>query len=489
MPIYTSFMKNPLGIVLVILLGTLLRIVNLLSDKAFWDDELFSVLLARKPFWDFLYGVVADTHPPGHLLLLHFFHSVLGDANWVYRLPSVLAACALIIVVFLLARELFEKSSALLASFLVAISPFFIQLSNEARSYSLATLVITFMSYSLIKSLRTSDTIWYRVYLISAILGVYIDHFAWIWLLMLNLFLVGKKMFGRFSQIHIRIFLYGLPALGLTVYQVLFSSTSIIRPVVYQQRATQSCFAVVKKIFAVLWHAATGYGYSGWSKESLSIYSAEPWFWVAVAAYASFLISVILAVLKARKELSLFVFFSSIAPMALLSILFPKVLEARYVSFTVPLLFIFAAAGFRYLKYRSIGLLPLIIVSLYFTFKVLAMPWDPIHRDDPRTALDYTFRIAGENDVVCGLVHQVEYYGPKEKKTHYYRYLQDIDFNRRYHRIFLLEPPLYVDPVKDRTRLDAAQSFLARQGYELTESIDFTKNGVYTFVHIFEPGS
>ena len=115
------------------------------------------------------------------------------------------------------------------------------------------------------------------------------------------------------------------------------------------------------------------------------------------------------------------------------------------------------------------------------------MPWDPIHRDDPRTALDYTFRIAGENDVVCGLGHQVEYYGPTEKKTHHYRYLEDINFNRRYDRIFLLEPPLYVDPVKDRTRLDGAQSFLARQGYELTESIDFTKNGVYTFVHIFEP--
>lgn len=121
---FTGKMKYLLGIGFVLFLGASLRMVNLMSDKAFWDDELFSVLLARKPFWDFLYGVVADTHPPGHLLLLHFFHSILGDADWVYRLPSVLAGCALIIVVFLLAGELFEKTSALLASFLVAISPF-----------------------------------------------------------------------------------------------------------------------------------------------------------------------------------------------------------------------------------------------------------------------------------------------------------------------------------------------------------------------------
>lgn len=473
-----------LGIPLVFLLGALLRTLNLISDKAFWDDELFSVLLARRPFWEVLYGAIVDVHPPGHLILLHTFYSVFGDADWVYRLPSVLAGCALIIVVFLLAREFFEKPPALLASFLVAISPYFIQLSNEARSYSLATLILTFMSYSFVKAFRTSEIRWSRAYLLSATLGVYVDHFAWIWLLMANFFLLGNKAFKKFLPTHLRIFFYGLPVLGLTIYQVFFSS---VESVLHRQRLSLSYVAVVRKIFAVLWHGATGYGYSGWSKESLGVYSAEPLFWFALAAYVSFLIATVFAVPKARKDIRLFASLSSLAPMILLCVLFPRMLEARYVSFTVPPIFILAAAGFQQLRYGFVGLLPLVIVSFYFTFKTLTMPWDPIHRDDPREVIQYTFKLANENDAVTGLIRQVEYYGPKEKKTNYYRHLEDIPFNPRYARIFLLEPPLYVTPVKDRTRLDFAKTFLGRHGYALTESVDFTKGGVYTFVHIFEP--
>ena len=475
--------RDSIAIGIALLLAASLRIINLLSQKAFWDDELFSVLLARKPFWDVLYGAIIDVHPPGHLLFLHAFYSMFGDADWAYRLPSVLSGCALIIVVYFLGREFFDKTSALLASFLVSISPFFIQLSNEARSYSLATLAITFMSYSLIKSFRTSETNWYRAYTISAILCAYIDHFAWIWLFMVNLFLLLKGKFREFLPSHLRIFLYGVPALWLTIHQTLFSTEKLAPHV---QRSF-IYIPTVKKFFAVLWHVATGYDYSGWSKASLTVYSAEPLFWLAVAAYASFLIAVIFAMTKARKDVLLFVLFSCFAPMILLCALYPTRFEARYVSFAVPPIVIFAAAGFRQLKYGLIGLSPLVVLSLSLTLKTLAMPWDPIHKEDYRAALDYTFRVANENDAVCGLVRPVEYYGPKEKKTHYFRYTTEITFtSRHYARIFLLEPPLYVNPQKDRTRLDSAQRLLARYGYYLTNSIDFGKDGVYIFVHIFE---
>lgn len=480
----TRKIKDSVGIWLVLFLAASLRVANLISDKAFWDDELFSVLLARKPFWNVLYGAIADVHPPGHLILLHAFYSLLGNQDWVYRLPSVLAGCALVGVVYFLGREFFEKTSALLASFLVAIAPYFIQLSNEARSYSLATLVITLMSCSLIKSLRSSETRWQGAYTFTAILGVYIDHFAWIWLFTANLFLLGNKAFKKFFQIHLRILFYGIPALLLTLGQIIFTEEKHI----LLQRS-HSYFLIIKKILAVLWHAATGYGYSGWSKESLAVYSADPLFWLALAAYGSFLIAVIFAMIKARKEVSLFVSFSSLAPLVLICALFPTVLEARYVSFAIPPLFIFAAAGFRQWKYGSLGLPLWLLLSLFLTFKTLAMPWDPIHREDDRAALAYAFKSAGESDAVCGSVRPVEYYGPQEKTAHYYPSFEEINFKQRYRRIFLLEPPLYVDPSKDHKRLDAAKSFLARQGYSLAESADFGREGVRTFVHRFEPKS
>ncbi len=484
---FAEKMNDSLAIWMVLLLAVALRVLNLLSNKAFWGDELFSILLARKPFWDVLYGAMSDVHPPGHLMLLHAFYAVLGGHDWVYRLPSVIAGCTLIYVVYLLGQEFFDRSSALLASFLVAISPYFIQLSNEARSYSLTTLAITFTTYSFIKSFRTSDPRWRRAYLISAMLCVYLNHFAWIWLFMVNVFLLLNRTFKKYFRSHLRIFFYGLPALSLTIYQTLFSKSKLATDLqVADLQRSFSFFPILKKIFAVLWHAATGYGYSGWSKESLAVYSTDLLFWLAVITYVSFLMAVMFAMSKAPKRILLLVLLSSVIPLISLCLLYPTRLESRYLSFLMPPLFIFAAAGFRHLKYGWIGLVPVVILSLYFTFKTLVMSWDPIHRQDYRTMIDYTFKAARENDAVCGLGRYVQYYGSEEKKLDYYDYIHEIAFQKRYARIFLLEPSLYLDPKKDHKRLDSAQRVLKRSGYYLTESINFGKDGVYTFVHIFE---
>ena len=185
--------------------------------------------------------------------------------------------------------------------------------------------------------------------------------------------------------------------------------------------------------------------------------------------------------------MSLYLILSSLLPIILLCIIYPTRLESRYVSFLIPPLFIFAAAGFIHMKKVGfVASLPFVMLSLYFTFKTIAMPWDPIHREDYRAVIDYTFKVPNENDAVCGLDRQVEYYGPKEKKTHYYRTVRLIPFYEGYTRIFVLDPPLYVDPKKDHARFDYEQNLLGKFGYRLRESIDFRKNGVYTFVHIFE---
>jgi len=475
--------RDYLAIGMVLLLAASFRMVNFLSQKVFWDDELFSVLLARKPFWEVLYGAIIDVHPPGHLILLHVFYLLFGDSDWVFRLPSVLAGVALVYVVYLLAQEFFEKKTALLASFLVAISPFFMQLSNEARSYSLAALVLTFTSYSFVKFSRTFDTRWRHLYTMSMIVSCYIDHFAWLLFFMVNVYLLLGSSLKRFFRCNLRILCYAFPALLLTVYQILFSSE---QTVLAHQRLQLSFLAVVKTFFAVLWHAATGYGYSGLSKESLTVFFAEPLFWLTVVAYGALLTGVLFAMIKARRDVLMFVLLCSIAPVIFLCILYPTRLESRYVSFVVPQIFIFGAAGFTRLRYSWVGLLTLVVVSLYFSFKTLAMPWDPIHKEDYRAAIQHTFEVANEEDAVFGLDRQVQYYGPKKKRTHYYRTLENSNLHLHYEKIFLLEPALYVDPERDHKRLDRAQHLLGYFGYQLRDSVDFSKDGVYTFVHVFE---
>ena len=197
---------------------------------------------------------------------------------------------------------------------------------------------------------------------------------------------------------------------------------------------------------------------------------------------------VIGTMVKVRRDILLFVLLTSVIPVILLCVLYPTRLESRYLSFLMPPLFIFAATGFSRLKYFGIAMIiPFTVFQLTFTLKTIAMPWDPIHREDYRVAINYTFKTADENDAVCGSDRQVLYYGPKEKKAQYYLSVKKAPLKQnRYKRIFLLEPSLYVAPNKDHKRLDSMVNLLGGFGYRLKRSLDFGKDGVYTFVHIFE---
>jgi hypothetical protein len=127
-----------LPLVALVLLGTALRLVALLSDRCLWIDEAMLALnlVARGPAellqpLDYNQGA-----PVGFLLLSKAALATFGASEWALRLVPFAASCAGLVGFAWLARRLLPAGGALLALALFALSPHLISYAAECKQYA-----------------------------------------------------------------------------------------------------------------------------------------------------------------------------------------------------------------------------------------------------------------------------------------------------------------------------------------------------------------
>ena len=127
----------------IIALAAALRLINL-GGRPLWYDEAFAVLYAAKPLSTMLHGTLtqlqgaaADVHPLFFYSVLHAWMGIVGQSPATVRALSVLLGTATVLMIYLLTRRLFGWRSGLAAATIVAIAPFPIYYSQEARMYAL----------------------------------------------------------------------------------------------------------------------------------------------------------------------------------------------------------------------------------------------------------------------------------------------------------------------------------------------------------------
>jgi uncharacterized membrane protein len=83
-----------------------------------------------------------DIHPPLYYALLQIWVALVGKSDVAIRLLSALIGTATIPVLYALARRLFDETRvAIFAAGVIALAPFHIYYSQEARMYGLVTLL------------------------------------------------------------------------------------------------------------------------------------------------------------------------------------------------------------------------------------------------------------------------------------------------------------------------------------------------------------
>ncbi len=166
-------------------LGAVLVLVVVLgvfdaAGKSLWFDEAISVAVARMPWHDFVRTVTADeANMSIYYLLLRPWIAIGGDGEAWIRLLSVVAAVGAVATLYALARRLFSFPVAIVAALLTAVNGFFVQFSQEARSYVLVAMLVTVATYAFVRAIE-DDVRWWVVYGAAVTLSVY-GHFFAVW--------------------------------------------------------------------------------------------------------------------------------------------------------------------------------------------------------------------------------------------------------------------------------------------------------------------
>ncbi|MBD5605593.1 MAG: glycosyltransferase family 39 protein [Candidatus Eremiobacteraeota bacterium] len=113
-------------------------------------------------------------HPPLYFVLERLWQSV-GTSVVAWRSLSVIFGLALLLAVFRLASELFDRDVGLVATALVAVSPFHVAYAQYNREYALWALLTALSSVLVLVSLRRGTAIAWVAYAASVILGLYTD--------------------------------------------------------------------------------------------------------------------------------------------------------------------------------------------------------------------------------------------------------------------------------------------------------------------------
>jgi uncharacterized membrane protein len=198
----------------IILLAAILRFSNL-GLKPLWMDEVITSIFSLGKSYqdlplDFVFPLAKlseiftyqpetsclqiaenlasqSTHPP---LFFCAMHGWLGWLNplgesWIFKmrsLPAFLGICT-VPVVYYLNRIAFNAQAGIIAAALMAVSPFAVYLSQEARHYTMPMLLICYaiafllkLQHNILQQSKIQVGIW-LIWIITNILGLYVHYF------------------------------------------------------------------------------------------------------------------------------------------------------------------------------------------------------------------------------------------------------------------------------------------------------------------------
>lgn len=192
-------LKPKLTWLLLLSLAALLRWINI-GQRSIWLDEAYSLNLAAQPAVQIINGAAMDVHPPLFHLLLSIWQHWFGSSEVALRSFSACCGVLLVAATYQLGKTLVTRQVGWLAAWLVALSPYFVELSRVGRMPALLALLLTLsMTYfwRIIHHQRISDALLWVAVMGSAL---YTHYFAFLLLAAFHLYLfigIGKLNLSR----------------------------------------------------------------------------------------------------------------------------------------------------------------------------------------------------------------------------------------------------------------------------------------------------
>ena len=145
-----------------------------------------------------------EVNPLGYPLFLHeWLRLGLGSSEWWLRLPSVLAAIALLLVLVWLAWLIAGRTAAVISALLGAVSPFMFTYAQMARVYMFVMVAVAVAAASVVQAERSQRFAWRWLGLSAgaAIVAQCLHYTAWCVLLPLGLYIATSSAFSKRARL------------------------------------------------------------------------------------------------------------------------------------------------------------------------------------------------------------------------------------------------------------------------------------------------
>ncbi len=143
-----------------------------LNAESLFLDETYSVKIAKMDISQIIDASKEDVHPPLYYLILHYWIDILGDSESMIRLLSAFFGLAAVFMIYKIGTALFDRQTGVLSAFILGLSVFHLHYSQEARMYSLMTLLVLISFYFFIR-LNNKNKIASAGYIVSSSLLLY----------------------------------------------------------------------------------------------------------------------------------------------------------------------------------------------------------------------------------------------------------------------------------------------------------------------------
>ena len=143
-------------------------------------DEAFSYFFSRTSLPEIIRATLrlGEPHPVGSYVLLKAWMGVAGDSVLSLRFPSIWCGTLAVVLLYALMRGMRLREAALPAAGLMALSPYALWHSQDARMYSCALMLTLLSTQLLLRWIRTPSRSVEIAYVLITWLGLHMHYYA-----------------------------------------------------------------------------------------------------------------------------------------------------------------------------------------------------------------------------------------------------------------------------------------------------------------------
>ncbi len=363
-----------------------------LEEQSLWYDETYSVFVAGSTLENGWAILLADgVHPPLYYGLLKATMALWGDTEFALRISSAMLGALAVPLIYQAGRRWIGARAGIFAALLIAVSPFHVWYSQEARMYALV-VPIALGVMLLFERLLTAATRRRRAGFTGLSAVAYVTHYFMLFLPLVQFIYLATHLRRHTRTLRSWVVMQLVAALPLLVWIVALA-----------RREGQH--------FGIGWIPAPGVADLLYTLMNFSTgYATSPstFHWLGLAAFLT------LAVLglrsrwemaDARAVVGLWAFFPLVLVL-LMSFQRPLYVD-RFFIFSLPAFLLLVAAGVHSMRGRAaaataIGALSLSIVGVFqFAFNPI------IVKEDWRGAAKYLDRAQADEAIVARVAQGV----------------------------------------------------------------------------------